>query len=109
MQSWLRSLNYVRNVIAHHGRLWNLSLADNPSLPGLGGMDDFDALVPLPNVNTRIYSICCILCHFSRVVNSQSWWPLDLTELIEDFPAMPHANTENMGFPPDWQSHGFWN
>jgi abortive infection bacteriophage resistance protein len=65
MKSWLRSLNYVRNVIAHHGRLWNLNLSDSPSLPTKKGMMvDFDALLPLDDVHTRIYSICCILCHF---------------------------------------------
>ena len=36
MESWLRTLNYVRNVIAHHGRLWNLSLSVNPRLPRRG-------------------------------------------------------------------------
>jgi abortive infection bacteriophage resistance protein len=28
MQSWLRSLNFVRNVAAHHSRLWNKNLVD---------------------------------------------------------------------------------
>jgi len=109
MRSWLRSLNYVRNVIAHHGRLWNLNLADSPSLPTRRGvMVDFDALVPLPTVNTRIYSICCILSHFSKVIDRQSCWSQRLTELIKSFPIMPHANIQNMDFPNDWQNHNFW-
>ena len=41
--SWLRSLNYLRNVCAHHSRLWNRNMTDQPrkpadseaSLPGL--------------------------------------------------------------------------
>jgi len=109
MRSWLRSLNYVRNVIAHHGRLWNLNLADSPSLPTRRGvMVDFDALVPLPTVNTRIYSICCILSHFSKVIDRQSCWSQRLTKLIKSFPIMPHANIQNMDFPNDWQNHNFW-
>jgi abortive infection bacteriophage resistance protein len=53
MVSWLRCLNYVRNVIAHHGRLWNLNLSENPKLPTRRGIiGDFDALVPLMNVGT---------------------------------------------------------
>lgn len=108
MKSWLRSLNYVRNVIAHHGRLWNLNLADNPSLPRRGVMADFDALVTMPYVGTRIYSICCILSHFSKVVNPQSDWPQHLAALIKSFPTMPYANVQDMGFPADWQNHNFW-
>lgn len=108
MKSWLRSLNYVRNVIAHHGRLWNLNLADNPSLPNLGVMPDFDSLVSLPHVNTRIYGICCILSHFSKVVNSQSSWPQYLTELVQNFPNITHAKVQDMGFPGNWETHAFW-
>ena len=32
--SWLRSLNYLRNVCAHHSRLWNRNIVDQPRLPG---------------------------------------------------------------------------
>lgn len=32
--TWLRSLNYLRNVCAHHGRLWNRNIVEQPRLPG---------------------------------------------------------------------------
>jgi abortive infection bacteriophage resistance protein len=109
MESWLRSLNYVRNVIAHHGRLWNLNLSNSPKLPTkLGVINDFDALIPLEKVNTRIYSICCVLCHFTKVIDSQSEWPQRLIDLVSCFPGMPHASIQDMGFPVNWQSHNFW-
>ncbi len=108
MESWLRCLNYVRNVIAHHGRLWNLSLADNPKLPTMGLMPEFDMLLTIPNVNTRLYSICCILSHLSRVINPSSTWTKQLVALVVQFPAMPHANIHHMGFPANWQGTDFW-
>lgn len=109
MQSWLWALNYVRNVIAHHGRLWNLNLSVNPKLPRLGEMPDFDALTALVNPGTRIYSICCILSYLTRVVNSQSSWANAMKNLINSFPVMPYAKIQDMGFPADWQTHNFWN
>jgi abortive infection bacteriophage resistance protein len=33
--SWLHSLTYVRNVCAHHSRLWNRELAIKPAIPKL--------------------------------------------------------------------------
>ena len=108
MESWLRSINYVRNVIAHHGRLWNLNLADYPTLPQPGIMPDFAPLLTLRAVNTRIYSVCCILSHFSKIINPQSLWPQELAALINTFPAMPYAAVQDMGFPSNWQSHNFW-
>lgn len=108
MESWLRSLNYVRNVIAHHGRLWNLNLTDCPKLPQKGVISDFDALIPLINVNTRIYSICCILCYFTNVIDSKSSWSQRLVDLVNSFPVMPYVNTQDMGFPNNWEIHDFW-
>lgn len=35
VSSWLHSLSYVRNVCAHHSRLWNRELAIKPMLPVL--------------------------------------------------------------------------
>ena len=43
MESWLRSLNYVRNVVAHHSCLWNRNLIDQPKLAKLGTMPAFDS------------------------------------------------------------------
>ena len=34
--SWLHSLTAVRNVCAHHSRLWNRELAVKPELPSIG-------------------------------------------------------------------------
>lgn len=31
--SWLRSFNYLRNTCAHHCRLWNRNIVDQPRLP----------------------------------------------------------------------------
>lgn len=108
MESWLMALNYVRNVIAHHGRLWNSNLSLNPRLPRRGEMPDFDALLPLYNASARVYSICCILSHLSKVTNASSPWPNELKTFVEGFPPMPYASAQDMGFPSGWQTHGFW-
>jgi abortive infection bacteriophage resistance protein len=107
-KSWLRTLNYVRNVIAHHGRLWNQNLTVVPKLPRLGQMPDFDALASIPNVSTRVYSVCCILSHITQVVNPNSTWIADFSSLIKSFPTIPHIRIGDMGIPIDWESHGFW-
>ncbi len=36
MESWLRAINFVRNVAAHHSRLWNKNLVDQPKMPNVG-------------------------------------------------------------------------
>ncbi len=108
MQSWLRTLNYVRNVIAHHGRLWNLNLSDNPQLPSRGQISEFDTLLSLPAVTTRIYNVCYILSYMTRALNPAASWPQDLKNLVDVFPTMPYASIQDMGFPADWHTHRFW-
>ncbi|WP_349293799.1 Abi family protein [Marinobacter sp. M3C] len=33
LQSWLHTLTIVRNICAHHARLWNRELGIKPELP----------------------------------------------------------------------------
>jgi len=33
LRSWLQTLSYVRNVCAHHSRLWNRELGNAPKAP----------------------------------------------------------------------------
>ena len=108
MQSWLICLNYVRNVIAHHGRLWNLNLSQNPKLPTKALMPNFDHLRNLTNSHTRIYSICCILVHFSRIIDQHSVWHNDLINLIDAFPTNPYCKIQDMGFPTYWKNLSLW-
>lgn len=44
MTSWLASLNYVRNVAAHHSRLFNRKLQNAPSRPKVGQIPVLDHL-----------------------------------------------------------------
>ena len=44
MTSWLASLNYVRNVAAHHSRLFNRKLQNAPSRPKAGQIPSLDHL-----------------------------------------------------------------
>ena len=108
LESWLKSLNYVRNTIAHHGRLWNSALVIQPRFLARGAIPAFDALLSNPTLNTRIYFVCCILAHGCRAVNAQTKWPQQLKSLAESFPVMPHACVGDMGFPVGWESHDFW-
>ena len=108
METWLQSLNYVRNLIAHHGRLWNSALVLQPAPPAQGTMPDFDVLRGNPPLNNRIYFICCVLAHFSKIVNTKTTWPQQLVDVMDSFPVIPYAGIGDMGFPANWKTHEFW-
>ena len=112
LESWIITLNYIRNVIAHHARLWNSNITECPRFPRIGDITDFDVIPMLPihpPPETRLYSICCILSYLTHVINPQSKWIEGFKSEIKSFPRMPHATIRAMGFPQDWETHGFWN
>ena len=105
MKQWLISLNYIRNVIAHHGRLWNAYISISTKINRKDTMPEFDTVFATPNAHRQVYVVCCVLSYFTKVVNPKSKWNRDLGRLIRKFPKMPHAHISNMGFPEDWQEH----
>ena len=112
MESWLRTLNFVRNVAAHHSRLWNKNLVDQPKLPKTGEIAAFDPIVNAPHVSqevsTRLYSVICILIHMLKIISPSSSWRDRMREMIDQFPQVPSLSISDMGFPVQWQHQNFW-
>lgn len=108
MESWLRSMNYVRNVVAHHSRLWNRNLVDQPKLPRKGEMPLFDAFIGNTRVISRSYIVLCILSYFMRYVCPKSSWQARLADLIHSFPKSMYVSIQDMGFPEDWEENALW-
>lgn len=110
MESWLRSINHVRNISAHHGRLWNRNLDDQPKLPGTGEIPPLDHLLRYQAVViSRIYSVICILLHFMNQIDQDNSWNERVKQHIAAFPDVPHIDASDMGFPPNWDSQELWN
>ena len=75
LASWLRSLNYLRNVCAHHSRLWNRNIIDQPKLPPVGEVPWVAPFVGNAHALARCYLLLCITRHLLRTVNPRSTWP----------------------------------
>ncbi len=87
LASWLRSLNYLRNVCAHHSRLWNRNIVDRPQLPS--AIDVHNGLPFLADLqlNQRVFALLCISKHLLNVINPSSTWGQRLKQLLlNDFP-----------------------
>lgn len=108
MESWLRCINYVRNVVAHHSRLWNRNLIDQPKLPKQEKTQGFGCYIGNTHVTSRVYIVLCILSHFMKYVCPNSSWQSRLVDLVGSFPATTYFKIQDMGFPDDWENHIFW-
>jgi abortive infection bacteriophage resistance protein len=105
--SWLRSLNYLRNVCAHHSRLWNRNIVDQPKLPPPEQTPALKAFHDDPHKRARPFMLLCMTQHLMKVINPTSSWGRRLQALLEDgFPNLTHLDLEldRMGVDPDWKN-----
>lgn len=97
MTSWLHSLTYLRNLCAHHARVWNRTLVVRPTI--MGGFED------LMQDNGKLYALLVVIQIFLDTIAPSSDWRIRLKSLID-----AHSNTplDAMGFTADWQTKSFW-
>lgn len=100
-ESWLRALLAVRNVCAHHSRLWNRELGYKPTIP----RKDRQWHQPVEIRDNRVFAILTILKYFMNSIAPQSNWPGRLIELLEEYPDVPRAP---MGFADNWRECPIW-
>jgi len=108
LTSWVRSINFVRNVCAHHGRLWNRSVIDQPKAPSHGAVPALDHLVADTYARERLYGVAVAIRYLLQTVNPSTTWGARLGDLVNGFPSAPGISIRHMGFPSDWQSQHLW-
>lgn len=108
LKSWLRNLNGLRNVCAHHQRLWNRSSVFQPKWPPKGYSASLDHLAGNTHGQTRFYASAVMLCHFLRTIDPVSCWPERLKAHVRSLPASPHLTIGGAGFPEGWESEQIW-
>ncbi len=106
LPSWVRTLADVRNICAHHGRLWNRTLVSMPKTAGI----EVDDLKHLDEgfAREKIYSAVAIARHMQRILNPSSTWADSIISLNESFPAAPGIAFKQMGYPENWLELGLW-
>jgi abortive infection bacteriophage resistance protein len=100
--SWLHSINYVRNICAHHSRIWNKLLAISPINPR---RTQFIWLSNRQLNQKKIYFTLSVINYMLRAINGQSDFALQIKKLMAKYPEVP---TQNMGFPSNWQNELLW-
>lgn len=79
--SHLVALNFVRNVAAHHGRLWNRKLINFPTLTGLRE-PQWHYLD-----NTKAFTVFCLIQRMLNVICPDNDWGNRFQTLLGTFPS----------------------
>lgn len=103
LQSWLGALNVVRNICAHHGRLWNRELGFKPYIPKAQKYPEWHIPITIPN--NRVFGILSILKYMLDYSAPSSNWEERLHNLLKRY---PEISIKSMGFPVDWEKSPVW-
>jgi len=101
LESWMKSLNIVRNVSAHHGRLFNRVFALAPKLPPAGDFPALDAAAPF----TRTFGHLTLI---QFLLNSQGLKRAGLPAVMRTFPDVRSVPLRHIGAPDDWAASPLW-
>lgn len=106
LESWMQTYVRLRNICAHHGRLWNVGLGVYPAIPTsptVSWLKETDALPE--RSRKRLYPVLVSLQSVLDSVSPRSGWARRLHELVS---ARPPMNLSGMGIPETWTEDAFW-
>ncbi len=107
MSSWLHHLVYIRNICAHHSRLWDRIWAIKPELPAGKNWQP-----PSFNNNNRVFTTIVILKYLLDkcpvMAGYANDWKLDIQDLLGNLPAARNADNL-LGLETNWLEHPLWN
>ena len=110
MTSWLASLNYVRNVAAHHARLYNRKLQNAPGRPKKSAVPFLDHLRQenTPKAIHGLYNALAVIAYLLRSIDPDAGWDRRVLELVTQFPTSTTLTMASMGIPAGWESLELW-
>lgn len=101
----IRHVTDVRNICAHHGRLWNRGFLAPPKLGDKPealrqSLDQAARQAP-----AKLYNGLTMIGHVVRTVAPASTWWADIAAHVQTHPT---GDLAAMGFPADWQARPLW-
>lgn len=106
LQSWMHHCVYIRNLAAHHSRLWDKVWAIKPQLPPFA-----DWQPPLLPSDRHLFATLLVLRKFLSHIPSAQAFSLQWKERVEQHIAQPPSAPNphgRMGLTNNWQAHPLW-
>lgn len=106
--SWLKSITLLRNICAHHSRLWNTSVTSDTPQYAKAIKAEFPAEADRGRVFARAVAMQALL----RKIDPTSDWQCKFKAVMATVPVAALAKagltTSVLGIVPGWEAHPFW-
>ncbi|MEI4263833.1 Abi family protein [Roseovarius sp. D0-M9] len=102
LTSFAHHMSHVRNICAHHGRLWNKRFTVRMMVPTYPAR----LTVAMRNADARyLHNTLVMLDHLLMIIAPGSGWTRRVVALID---GCPLADPLSMGFPEGWRELPVW-
>lgn len=102
LESWIHSLSVIRNICAHHGRLWNREIPAKMKLPKV---TKGDWIINTSFPQGKMYLALTAVLYLLNTIIPGNHFKLKFDKLISDYPEIP---LKQMGFPNGWEKEKIW-
>ena len=106
LSSWLESIVYIRNIIAHHSRLWSRNMVKKPIASINNPIGAWFNIDLLPVQKKKPFLIISSMIYLCNKVTPSHQIRTKVLELIENNPDVP---IYKLGFLNNWQAQPLWN
>lgn len=97
LQSWLHAASHLRNLCAHHSRVWNREFG---IVPSVAKSEKNHVTQP-----KRFYNHAVSIQTLLKTISSDTHWADRLAALLAEHPNIP---LPAMGFPQNWRDQIIW-
>jgi len=98
--SWTHACSHLRNICAHHSRIWNRKFVITPG--------EYDLSAPHRHVfdnNNSFYAYAVLMRILLSIIARGTKWHIRLSSLLDKY---PHIDKATLGFPKTWKQETFW-
>jgi len=102
--SWLQAISQIRNICAHHGRLWNKNLPASVKLlpnPPNSWIEE----VPRQHEFKHLYVHLCIMKYLLNTIHPKNQFSQNLDTLLSNYSSV---DSNALGFKANWQQEPLW-
>ena len=104
LSSWLEAISVLQNIIAHHSRLWNRSLAKQPM--NIKGHRDKWLNTPLTdNQKKKPYGVITAMLYLCNAVYPENQIKRKILSLLDSSKDIPYGK---LGFTGNWREDPIW-
>lgn len=105
LPSWLQSIAQIRNICAHHGRLWNKNLPGKPNLLPKPPAPWLIHHIPPASEHHMLYIHLCCMKYLLDVVSPGHHYAQKLSDLFVKY---SNVDLKALGIPTKWKEEPLW-